>query len=279
MADIAEKRARFRELHQKGCFVIPNPWDLGSGLFLQSLGFQALATTSSGFAFTKGLPDSPDAVPLEATLAHYRELAHGLSIPVSADFQNGYGTSIEELRQSVLACIETGVAGFSIEDSTGRPDQPLFEFEEALDRIRLVRKTIDETGTGVVLTARSECFLVGHPNPLKESIKRLQAFADAGADVLFAPCPAERANIHTIVRELSPKPVNIIMSGYSGLTVGDVVALGARRISVGSALSRAAWSGFIDAATKIANEGSFEGLDKLASFAMLNQFFQDGTGA
>jgi len=185
---------------------------------------------------------------------------------------------LDELRSSVLACIETGVAGFSIEDSTGNPDKPLFDFEQALERIQLVRRTIDDSGTGVVLTARSECFLVGHPDPLKESIKRLQAFAEAGADVLFAPCPAERTNIQTIVRELSPKPVNIIMSGYSGLKVGDVVALGARRISVGSGLARAAWTGFIEAATKIAKEGSFEGLDKLASFGLINQFFMDRVG-
>lgn len=278
MGDIQALRSRFREMHEKGCFVIPNPWDLGSAIFLQSLGFQALATTSSGFAFTKGLPDSPDAVSLSATLAHYHELAHGVDIPVSADFQNGYGSTLDELRSSVLACIETGVAGFSIEDSTGNPDKPLFDFEQALERIQLVRRTIDDSGTGVVLTARSECFLVGHPDPLKESIKRLQAFAEAGADVLFAPCPAERTNIQTIVRELSPKPVNIIMSGYSGLKVGDVVALGARRISVGSGLARAAWTGFIEAATKIAKEGSFEGLDKLASFGLINQFFMDRVG-
>ncbi len=278
MANFTNQRATFRKLHDSGCFVIPNPWDIGSARFLQSLGFQALATSSAGFAFSQGLPDSGPGVSRDLVLSHLTQIAHASDLPVNADFQDGYATSAEELVESVKLCIATGVSGFSIEDATGDSSRPLYEFDDALDRIRLVRQTIDELGADVMLTARSECFLVGHPDPLKESIRRLQAYAEAGADVLFAPGPGDREIMGTIIREVHPMPVNVIMSAHTGLTVQDIADLGARRISVGSALARSAWTGFIHSA-KLLAQGSFEGLDNLAPFKELNSFFQDDSKA
>ncbi|MDR3689421.1 MAG: isocitrate lyase/phosphoenolpyruvate mutase family protein [Fimbriimonas sp.] len=273
MPEVAAKRAAFRALHESGCFVIPNPWDVGSARFLQSLGFKALATTSSGFAFTKGRPDSVLAMSRGEVLDHFAEMAGAADVPVNADFQSGYAANTTELAESVRLCIETGVSGFSIEDSTGDPDRPLFELAEAVERIVAARQTIDSSGKDVLLTARAECFLVGHSDSLAESIRRLQAYSDAGADVLFAPCPGKPELMRSIVEAVKPKPVNVIMSSHTGLTVADIAELGARRISVGSALSRTAWAGFLRAARMLASDGDFSGLEGASASAELNGFF------
>lgn len=209
MSDTASHRAAFRRLHESGCFVIPNPWDVGTTRLLPKLGFQAVATTSAGFAFSRGLPDVAGALPRDAVLAHVAEIVAAADVPVNADFQSGHAADASGVAESVRLCIDTGVAGLSIEDATGAPDRPLFELPEALDRLRAAHAAIDASGSGVLLTARAECFLVGHPDPLRESIRRLQAYAEAGADVLYAPGPRERGDINAIVSSVSPKPVNV----------------------------------------------------------------------
>ena len=273
MPDISLHRAAFRKLHESGCFVIPNPWDIGSAMYLKSLGFRALATSSAGFGFSRGLPDSVTALPRNAVLQHVAEIVEAADLPVNADFQSGYADAAQGVAESVRLCVETGVAGLSIEDSTGRREQPLYELSEAVDRLRAARAAIDATGVDVLLTGRAECFLVKHPDALRESVRRLQAYAEAGADVLFAPGVSTREQIRTIVSAVSPKPVNVLVGSHIGLRVPDLAELGVRRISVGSALARAAWTGFIRAARKIASEGSFEGLDDLTSFDELNTLF------
>jgi 2-methylisocitrate lyase-like PEP mutase family enzyme len=267
------QRANFRQLHVEGCFVIPNPWDIGSAIYLQKLGFKAVATSSSGFAFSRGLTDASDSSKRDVVLSHCAEIVGALEIPVNADYQSGYGGSPDDLAESVRLCIAAGVAGFSIEDSTGDPSKPLMDMSEAADRIALARSVIDASGADVLLTARAECFLVGHSDPLNESIRRLRAYSQAGADVLFAPEPGVKDNIKAIVEAASGKPVNAIMSANTGLTVSDLAEFGVRRISVGSALARTAWTGFIRAAKLIAEKGSFEGFDGAVSFSELNQFF------
>lgn len=274
MTDYNPQRIAFRKLHESGCFVIPNPWDGGTTIYLRKLGFKAVATTSAGFGFSRGLPDSASALPRDGVLAHLAEIVNAAAdLPVNADFQSGYAASSDGVAESVRLCIQTGVAGLSIEDATGEKAHPLYELPDALDRLRAARSAIDASGAGVLLTARAECFLVGHPNPLRESIQRLQAYAQAGADVLFAPGVRERNDIQEIVASVRPKPVNVLMSANTGLRVVDLAELGVRRVSVGSALARAAWAGFIRAATLIADEGSFAGLDSAASFAELNSLF------
>jgi len=278
MTDYASQRSTFRKLHESGCFVIPNPWDIGTTRYLRKLGFQAVATTSAGFGFSRGLPDTIGAQPCDLVLDHIAEIvAAAGNLPVNADFQSGYAPDSEGVAESVRLCIETGVAGLSIEDATGELNRPLYELAEAVDRVRVARAAIDASGTGVLLTARAECFLVGHPDPLRESIRRLQAYAEAGADVLYAPGPREREKIRAIVASVCPKPVNVLMSANNGLRVHDLAELGVRRVSVGSALARAAWAGFIHAARPIAEEGSFEGFEGLVSFAELNSLFQEDT--
>ncbi|HYF54443.1 MAG TPA: isocitrate lyase/phosphoenolpyruvate mutase family protein [Salinarimonas sp.] len=274
METFAPRRAAFRALHESGCFVIPNPWDVGTARYLRRLGFPALATTSSGFSFSKALPDTDWAVPLDMALAHIAEIVGATELPVSADFESGYAHEPEGVAANVAACVATGVAGLSIEDSTGDPERPLYDLPLAVERIRAARAAIDASGAGVMLTARAECYLVGHSEPLPESIRRLQAYAEAGADVLYAPGPRKREDIRAIVEAVHPKPVNVIMSSNTGLTVEDLAGLGVRRISVGSALARAAWTGFIRAATQIATEGRFNGFDGTASFGDLNAFFR-----
>ncbi len=278
--DITSRRARFRELHQQGCFVMPNPWDVGSTRYLRRLGFRALATTSAGFGFSRGLPDSASALTRDVVLAHVREIvAAAADLPVNADFQSGYASDAESVGESVHLCVQTGVAGLSIEDSTGDADHPLFDLAEAVERIQAARAAIDAADGDVLLTGRAECFLVGHPDPLRESIRRLQAYATAGADVLFAPGACERDDIRALVTSLSPKPVNVLMSSNTGLRVADLAELGVRRVSVGSALARTAWAGFIRAARQLADDGSFAGLDGAASFAELNALFgEDSAG-
>jgi len=263
----------FRKLHESECFVIPNPWDVGSALYLQKLGFKALASTSSGFAFTKGLPD--EALTRDLVLQHLAEISRAVQVPVNADFQSGYAQTAQGVAESVRLCIDTGVAGLSIEDSTGEKDKPLFEISEALDRLRAAREAIDKSGKDVLLTARAECYLVGHPSPLDESIKRIRAYAEAGADVLFAPGSTKREEIRAIVDAVKPKPVNVIAHINSGLKVSDFAELGVRRISVGSALARAAWTGFVKATKLIEEQGSFAGFDGSISFAELNAAFEN----
>jgi 2-methylisocitrate lyase-like PEP mutase family enzyme len=272
MRNSADHRARFRALHESGCFVIPNPWDRGTARALEQLGYKALATTSAGLSFSRGAPDALGALPVEAVLEHIVEIVGSVEVPVNADFQSGYASSPEGVRANVRRCVDTGVAGLSIEDATGA--NVLFELQDAIERVTAARAAIDEAGADVMLTARAECFLVGHPDPLEESIRRLQGYAAAGAEVLFAPGVRERDDIRAIVESAHPKPVNVLMSANTGLSVDDLAELGVRRISVGSALARVAWGSFLHAASEIAHQGSFAGLDGAASFTMLNELFE-----
>jgi 2-methylisocitrate lyase-like PEP mutase family enzyme len=271
--DFTARRAAFRKLHESGCFVIPNPWDIGTARYLRHLGFQALATSSAGFAFSRGLPDAD--VSCDAMLSHVAEIVASVDLPVNADFESGYADDAEGVARNVRRCVEAGVAGLSIEDSTSDPSKPLFDLPVAVERMRAARAAIDSSGQNVILVGRAECFLVGHPDALKESIRRLQAYSEAGADLLYAPGVREREDIRAIVAAVSPKPVNVLMSANTGLKVPDLAALGVRRISVGSSLARAAWGGFVRAAKAIAEEGSFAGFDGAAPFAELNGFFRD----
>jgi len=265
---------KFRELHGAGCFVLPNPWDAGSAIYLEQLGFKALASTSAGFAFSRGLPDSPVDVSRDLVLAHLRELVEATSLPVNADFQNGYADAPEEVAESVKLCVATGVAGLSIEDNTENEAVPLYDLRTAVDRIKAARAAIDATGTAVVLTARCEAWLVGQANPLQVALERLVAFADAGADCLYAPGVRQPEEIAAIVKAVAPKPVNVLVStGNRELTVSQLADLGVRRISVGSALANVAWGAFIRAAREIAETGKFEAFANAASFAELNKLF------
>jgi 2-methylisocitrate lyase-like PEP mutase family enzyme len=265
---ITERRQTFRELHQSGCFAIPNPWDIGSARYLQHLGFKAIATSSAGFAFSRGLPDN--GVPLDLMLAHIRELVEATDIPVNADFENGYAEEPDGVFENVRLCVETGVSGLSIEDSTGNKEKPLYELDHALERIRAARKAIGESG--VVLVGRAECFLVGRPE-IDEAIQRLTAYAKAGADCLYAPGLSTREEIAAVVKALAPKPVNVLVSGPVGLTMNDCAELGVRRVSVGSGLARAAWGGFIQAAEELARSGTFGGFAKATPHGELQKFF------
>ena len=273
---IHDKRQRFAQLHQAGCFVIPNPWDVGSARWLQGLGFAALASTSSGFAWSVGRADN--RISRDQALAHLADLVAHTDVPVNADFENGFGSSPAEVARSVGLAVATGVAGLSIEDSTGDPTQPLFDLANAVARLRAARAAIDDAGGGVLLVGRAECFLVGRPD-LAETIARLQAYADAGADVLYAPGIRTPEQISAVVAAVAPKPVNLLMGWAGPLTVADIAALGVRRISLGGALARAAWGGFVQAARQLAEQGSFEALAAAASGAELNRFFdQNGAG-
>jgi len=268
----ASHRAAFRALHESGCFVIPNPWDVGTVRALEELGFPALATTSAGHSYSRGLPDALDALPVDDVLRHVAEIVDAANVPVNADFQSGYGADPDSVAANVRRCVEVGVAGLSIEDA--RDGASLFELSEAVERIGAARAAIDGSGEDVLLTGRAECFLVGHPEPLRESIRRLEAYAEAGADVLYAPRAQERDDIRAIVEAVDPKPVNVLVSANTGLTVADLAALGARRVSVGSALARAAWGAFLRAAEGIARDGDFSGLEGAAAFADLNDLFE-----
>jgi 2-methylisocitrate lyase-like PEP mutase family enzyme len=265
--------ARFHELHQSGCFVLPNPWDVGSTIYLEHLGFKAVATTSAGFAFTKGLPDDPALIPREIMLEHFREIASATSLPVNADFQNGFADDPEHVAESVRLCVATGVAGLSIEDSTGRKDQPLYDFDLAVERIKAARAAIDASSVPVVLTARCEAHLVGAPDPLRISIERLVAFADAGADCLYAPGVTAPDEIAQIVEAVAPKPINVLAFAKNcHLTVNQLEDLGVRRISVGSSLARAAWGGLTRAAKEIQASGSFKSFADATTFDLNNLF-------
>jgi 2-methylisocitrate lyase-like PEP mutase family enzyme len=275
ITDHAAHRTAFRRLHEGGCFVMPNPWDVGTARYLRSLGFQALATTSSGFAFSRGLPDTDWAVPRDMMLAHIAEIVAAADLPVNADFESGYANEPEAVADNVRLCVGTGVAGLSIEDATGDKAKPLYELPLAVERIRAARAAIDASGTGVLLTGRAECFLVGHPDPLKESIRRLEAYAEAGADVLYAPDLGSLEEIRAVVAAVSPKPLNVLISSAMGLRVADLAEAGVRRISVGSALARAAWGGFMRTAETIAREGSFAGFAQNRPFTEINTFFRE----
>ena len=269
----AARRRTFRQLHESGCFVIPNPWDAGSARYLQRLGFKALATTSAGCAWSNGAPDG--GAGLEATLANVRAIVDATDLPVNADFEAGFSRTPEGVAAHVTTCVLAGVAGLSIEDSTGQRDRPLYELPEAVERLRAARAAIDALQTGTLLVGRAECYLVGHPDPLGESIRRLTAYAEAGADVLFAPGVATRSDIAAIVAAVAPRPVNVVMSRFTGLTVADLAGVGVRRISVGGALARVAFTAFAQAAQTIARDGVFTDLESTLSGAELNGFFTE----
>jgi 2-methylisocitrate lyase-like PEP mutase family enzyme len=273
--NVNQRRKDFRALHERGCFVIPNPWDVGSARYLQHLGFAALATTSAGFAFSQGLADSgdDDVVSRDRNLAYIAAIAAAVDLPVSADFMSGYGKSPKDVARSVTRCVATGVAGLSIEDATGDPSSPLYDLRTAVERVRAARQAIDRSGDDVLLTARAECYHVGHPDPLRESVRRLQAYAAAGADVLFAPGPQTPAEIETLVEAVAPKPFNLLVVRDIGLRVEDIASLGVRRISVGGALALAAWTGFIHAAQALKSNGSFAGLASLVPYPEMNGLF------
>lgn len=266
--------ATFRRLHESGCFVLPNPWDRGTARYLAYIGFQALATTSAGFAFSRGLPDSVTAITADQMLDHVLDLAESTALPVNADFQNGYADEPEDVATNVTRCVSCGVAGLSIEDATGRRESPLYDDGLAVERIKAARAAIDASNMPVVLTARCEAWLVGHPSPQKFAVDRLIAFADAGADCLYAPGVRKLDDIETIVRAVAPKPVNVLVSS-PGLTVSQLADLGVRRISVGSALSRVAWGAFMRAAQRIADDGTFDAFADAGPFADLNQVFAE----
>jgi 2-methylisocitrate lyase-like PEP mutase family enzyme len=270
MPTIAERRQTFRDLHRSGCFAIPNPWDIGSACYLQHLGFKAIATTSAGFAFSRGLPDG--AVGRDMMLDHIREIVEATDLPVNADFENGYADEVGEVARNVRLCIETGVAGLSIEDNSGRKDRPLYDVELAAERIRAAREAIGDNGT--LLVARAECFLVGVTN-IDEVIRRLAAYANAGADCLYAPGIRDREHISAVVAAVAPKPVNLLIGGAVGLTMSDAAALGVRRVSVGGALARAAWGGFMCAARQLAEDGRFASFKDAAPHDELQEFFRD----
>jgi 2-methylisocitrate lyase-like PEP mutase family enzyme len=272
MPSIPEKRATFRTLHQAGCFMIPNPWDIGTARYLQHLGFKALATTSAGFAFSRGVPDN--AVTRDAMLAHITEIVAATDVPVNADFEGGYADEPDGVAESVRLCVATGVAGLSIEDSTGDKAKPLYDLDLAVNRIKAARAAIDKAGGDVLLTGRAECFLVGRPD-LDEAIRRLQAYAAAGADCLYAPGIRSREQIAAVVKAVAPKPVNLLMPGALGLTVDDAAGLGVRRISVGGTISRVAFGAFMRAAKQIAGEGRFDAFAEAVPHAELNAFFRD----
>ncbi len=269
MSDATDPRQVFRRLHQAGCFVIPNPWDCGSARLLVQLGFPALATTSSGFAWSLGRPDNH--VSLEEALAHFRSVAQSVEVPVNADFEGGFAITPAEVASNVRAATSTGIAGLSIEDSTGDESSPLFDFTLSVARIQAARGAIDASGTGVLLTARSEGFIVGRPD-LDETIRRLSAYAEAGADCLYAPGIRAKADIAAVVGAVAPKPVNVLV-GTDFTTVAELARAGVRRVSVGGALARTAWSGFLAAAREIAEQGTFTKLAGAIPFADINGSF------
>jgi 2-methylisocitrate lyase-like PEP mutase family enzyme len=267
--------AAFRELHESGCFVIPNPWDRGSAVYLQQLGFKALATTSGGFAFSRGVPDEESRITRDAMLAHFRDIVDATSLPVNGDFQSGYADDPDGVAGNVALCVQTGVAGLSIEDATGRAASPLYEFKLAAERIKAARAAIDRAGVPVVLTARCEAWVVRAPNPARTAIDRLVAFADSGADCLFAPGVTDTETIASIVKAVAPKPVNVLVSSpVPGLSVPRLAGLGVRRISVGSALARVAWGAFAKSARNIADAGSFETFAQSFPYDTLNGLFR-----
>ncbi len=268
MPSIEDKRREFRRLHESGCFAIPNPWDIGTAKYLQHLGFQAIATTSAGFAFSRGLSDG--AVKRDDMLAHIRELVEATDIPVNADYENGYADDPDDVAESVRLCAATGVAGLSIEDATDRKESRIYDVDLAVERIKAAREAIGRSG--VLLVGRAEGFLVGREK-IDQVIKRLVAYSEAGADCLYAPGFKERDQIKSVVAAVAPKPSNILIGGAIGLTMKDAASLGARRVSVGGAFARAGWGGFIRSAKELIEQGTFDELAKAASYAELQELF------
>jgi 2-methylisocitrate lyase-like PEP mutase family enzyme len=266
--------ATFRALHTSGCFVLPNPWDVGTAVYLQHLGFKALATTSAGVAFSRGAPDTVSSVPRDVMLAHVRDVVSATTLPVNADFLAGYADDPEGVAANVTLAVGTGAAGISIEDGTGNDAAPLYEAPLAIERIRAARRAIDASGSPVVLTGRCEAWLVGVPDPFRVARVRLAAYAEAGADCLYAPGVTEPGEIAALVKAVAPKPVNVLMSAPSEvLSVSRLADLGVRRVSVGSALSRVAWGAFIRAARRLAATGSFDAFADAVPFSELNGVF------
>jgi 2-methylisocitrate lyase-like PEP mutase family enzyme len=269
---VADKRKVFRQLHESGCFVIPNPWNLGAARYLQGLGFKALATTSSGFAHAQGFADGD--MTRDMALAHYREIAAATDVPVNADFENGFADEPDAVAANVKLCVDTGVAGLSIEDFTGDEADPLYDFDLAVARVRAARAAIDAGGGDVLLTGRSEGFIHGRPD-MNETVRRLQAYGEAGADCLYAPGIKTRDQIEAVVKAVAPKPVNLLMSA-AGFTAKEIAAMGVRRISVGGTLARVAMQAFIASAREIAEQGRFDSFAGIVSNAELNAFFHSG---
>jgi 2-methylisocitrate lyase-like PEP mutase family enzyme len=268
-ASVADRIQEFRRLHQSGCFVIPNPWDVGSARVLVQLGFPALATTSAGFAWSLGRADN--GVSLHEALDYFRAIAGSVDVPVNADFEGGFAIDPDSVGANVSAATHTGIAGLSIEDSTRDPSVPLFDFALAVERIVAARRAIDASGTGVLLTGRSEGFIVGRPD-LGETIRRLVAYADAGADCLYAPGIRSKDDITAVINAVAPKPVNVLV-GADFTTLSELAALGVRRISVGGSLARTAWTGFLEAANEIAQHGTFTGFGRAVAGSELNRRF------
>jgi len=265
---------KFRAMHESGCFVLPNPWDVGTTIYLERLGFKALATTSAGFAFSRGKQDG--AVPRDEMLAHVLEIVEATALPVNADFLNGFANNPEEVAANVKLCVRTGVAGLSVEDNSQDPAAPLYEKNLAVERIRAARSAIDTSETGVVLTGRCEAWLVRDPNPLRTALERLAAYSEAGADCLYAPGVSNPDEITQIVKTVAPKPVNVLVSGFNHqLSVSELGDLGVRRISLGSGLALAAWGTFLRAAQDIQTNGTFNLLANNAASADLNQLFRE----
>ena len=267
-----DKRRTFKALHQSGCFVIPNPWNVGTARYLQGLGFKALATTSSGHAHSEGHADGAQTI--DDVLAHYRELAQATDIPLNADFENGFADDPDGVARNVTRCIATGVAGLSIEDSPNDPSIPLYDFDLTVARVKAARAAIDKAGGDVVFTARSEGFIRGRPD-MEETLRRVKAFVEAGADCIYTPGIKTREQIEAVVKAAAPKAVNFLNSGAFGFSVGDIAAMGVRRISVGGSLARVAMHAFIKTATEIAKDGKFDGFTDLIGNAELNKFFSD----
>jgi 2-methylisocitrate lyase-like PEP mutase family enzyme len=266
--------AKFRKMHESGCFVLPNPWDIGTAIYLEHLGFEALATTSAGFAFSRGRPDG--GVPRDETLAHIREIVEATTLPVNADFLGGYADEPERVAANVRLCVATGVAGLSIEDNTGRTDVPLYEKKLSIDRIRAARSAIEASDNGVVLTGRCEAWLVHDPDPFRTVLDRLTTYAEAGADCLYAPGVSKPDEIAQIVKTLAPKPLNVLVSGFNHqLSLSQLADLGVRRISVGSGLALATWGAFLHAAKDIKANGTFNLLANGAASADLNELFRE----
>jgi 2-methylisocitrate lyase-like PEP mutase family enzyme len=265
----AEKRRTFRKLHESGCFVIPNPWDVGSARYLQSLGFKALASTSSGAAWSQALPDN--GLSRGQVLEHLRVMAAATDLPLNADFENGFATDAVGVAESVRLAVDTGIAGVSIEDSIA--GKGLFSLEIAVERVRAARRAIDAAGGDVMLIGRAECFLVGLPD-IGMTVTRLKAYAEAGADCLYAPGIRSADHIRAVVEAVHPKPVNLLVGAPGGLTLAQIADLGVRRVSVGGALARAAWGGFMEAAREIAEHGRFDGLAGAPTHQSMNALFE-----
>ena len=272
---IADKRRTFHKLHETGCFVIPNPWDVGSARFLQSLGFKALATTSSGFAWSHGHRDG--GMSRDRVLDHLTDMVEATDLPINADFEKGFAPNAPGVAESVKLAVETGVAGISIEDSTGDSSHPLYDIDTAVERISAARKAIDKAGGDTLLIGRAECFSLGYTPigkpDLAQTIQRLKAYASAGADCLYAPGIRIPEHISAVVAAVAPKPVNLLVGWAGNLTVQQIAGLGVRRISVGGALARSAWGGFMRAAQLIIEEGKFDGFAEAASGKEIDEFF------